>query len=270
MDDKSNDDHEICHLLGGLGGYLAQFVLFVFVLASLLAKRMLESPQRPMKVWAMDVSKQGFSSLAAHICNMITAILAADLIHKARTSACSWYFVVFTADTTVGVSITILLHNLVVRTARWFERNRYAKLQADTNPDTMWGHVVDQRWFNYLARCGYYGDPPSFKPWMWQSLEWTIVNIIARILCGLLVIGIGPYGLVHAAGLLDRIFAGHPQLLLAFVMVMCPIGMNIIQALIQDMVLKWSNKTKGVKVSRFVDSEQEVIEIVNDGWSDED
>jgi hypothetical protein len=35
--------------------------------------------------------------------------------------------------------------------------------------------------------------------------------------------------LVHVAGVLDRAFNGHPMLLLFFVMIMCPLCMNLLQ-----------------------------------------
>lgn len=232
--------------------------------------RRFESPRRTLKVWAMDVSKQAFSALAAHMCNMITAILAAGTVASSVASECSWYFIVYSVDTSIGVTLTIILHNLVTSTARRIQRNSYSRLQAETNPVAAWGHVVNQRWFDYLARCGYYGDPPALKPWIWQIGEWTLVTIVARALCASLVILLGRYGLVNAANFIDDLFAGHPKLLLLFVMVMCPVFMNIAQAFIQDAVLRWRQRAKNVKVSRFVDSEQEVVEIVNDGWSDDD
>lgn len=42
------------------------------------------------------------------------------------------------------------------------------------------------------------------------------------------VIGCKPI-LVPAAGVLDAVFRGHPVLLLFFVMIMCPMTMNILQ-----------------------------------------
>lgn len=270
MDELSGREPGQCRLLEGPVAIIAQLALCAFVLASLFLKRALESPRRTIKVWAMDVSKQGFSALAAHLCNMITAILAAGLVHSSRASECSWYFVVYSIDTSIGVTLTILLHNLVISTARQLQRNSYSRLEATTNPVASWGTVVNQRWFDYLARCGYYGDPPALKPWLWQIGEWTLVTVLARAFCASLVILLGRYGLVDAANFIDRLFAGHPKLLLLFVMVMCPVFMNIVQAFIQDAVLRWRRRAKNGKVSRYVDSEQEVVEIVNDGWSDDE
>lgn len=45
--------------------------------------------------------------------------------------------------------------------------------------------------------------------------------------------------LVRIAWLLDASFAGHPNALLAFVMVVCPLLMNMAQLLVQDWVLRW-------------------------------
>lgn len=219
-----------------------------------------------MIVWAMDVSKQFFSSLAAHVCNMIIAILAAASIQKLQTSACSWYFVVFTIDTTVGVAIAILLHRLIVAAACKLQKDSYIHLQTEVGSKNDWESAMHLRWFNYLASCGYYGNPPSWKPWLWQLAEWTLVTILARALCGSLVLFLGRYGLVQLALLLDEFFEGHPNMLLLFVMVMCPITMNIIQAWIQDAYLKRQSKAKAA--SRFVDEDHEVIELASDGWSD--
>ena len=49
---------------GGLPGYLAQFMLFVVAFGSLMLKRHREQPQRPLRVWGMDVSKQVWGSSA--------------------------------------------------------------------------------------------------------------------------------------------------------------------------------------------------------------
>ncbi|GMH37478.1 hypothetical protein BSKO_05351 [Bryopsis sp. KO-2023] len=264
----SSDERDECRLLDGPVAYLAQVFLFGFVLGSLLIKRSLESPKRPMKVWAMDVSKQAFSSIAAHLCNMLIAILASVNVRASSSSECSWYFVVYTIDTTIGVSLTILLHRLIIRGAQWLQQNRYEKLQPEEDTDSMWKHAVQRRWFDYIATCGNYGNPPSMIPWIWQMGEWTLVTVIARGVCGTLVVTLGQYGLVSAAGLLDDIFDNRPDLLLLFVMVMCPILMNLVQAWVQDAVLKWRRMRQGFQAQGFVEGEVEVISIVEDGWSD--
>ena len=50
---------------------------------------------RPVKVWGLDVSKQGISMLAAHICGMLIALVAQRAATE-QSSECSWYFFAFT------------------------------------------------------------------------------------------------------------------------------------------------------------------------------
>jgi len=45
-----------------------------------VAYRSLEHPQRPYKVWSMDVSKQVVSSAAAHVCGMGIRLLNAPVV----------------------------------------------------------------------------------------------------------------------------------------------------------------------------------------------
>lgn len=49
-----------------------------------------EFPQRPLLVWCLDTSKQGVSSVAAHVCGMLLALLAHSSTATVGTSECSW------------------------------------------------------------------------------------------------------------------------------------------------------------------------------------
>lgn len=50
---------------------------------------------------------------------------------------------------------------------------------------------------------------------------------IAECCCMQVILGRGI--LIHVAALLDKTFRGHPNALLYFVMVMCPLCMNLVQ-----------------------------------------
>lgn len=54
-------------MLGGLFSYGVQLLLALSALLTLLYKRWVERPQRPVKIWAMDVSKQAAGSGVAHV-----------------------------------------------------------------------------------------------------------------------------------------------------------------------------------------------------------
>jgi hypothetical protein len=52
-----------------------QLALGGLALLSLVFKRWRERPQRPVKVWFFDVSKQVFGSVLVHVANVVMSIL---------------------------------------------------------------------------------------------------------------------------------------------------------------------------------------------------
>ena len=227
-----------------------------------------------------------------------------------ETSACAWYFVAFTFDTTLGVGLAVLMHKLLVRAAR-------AWLAAATADSV--GTLRKRGWAATIASCGDYGaapglqsyghptlpeggvprtlraslrlgaanrcssqqsfrakacrqcrhcspdsatrdcylpniydfvlpmsrrachercvvqglrrvtgDPPSWQRWAVQMAEWVAATVIARAMCGVVVVGARRL-LVGVARLLDGAFAGHPTAELFSVMLAGPLAMNLIQ-----------------------------------------
>lgn len=216
---------EQCRLLAGPAAVWAQAVLALLAFGSLVYKRHRERPQRALEIWALDVSKQVVSMFAAHVCGMLIALLAHH--SSTQSSECAWYFVAYTFDTTLGLGLTVAFHKTVIRFAKCWKKRHAARLT-----------VSSDRWFDIVAQCGDYGEPPSLLRWWIQMVEWVLCVVGARAVCGTLVIVLGPV-LVHAARLLDWLFQGHPTLLLFAVMIICPLLMNMIQVLIQDAILMW-------------------------------
>ena len=111
---------------------------------------------------------------------------------------CCRYFVAFSFDTTLGVSIAILFHKAAVK---------WAKQQAAHQ------QLDEMTWQKALAECGSYGewislllltiimhisspsrirlcnvgDPPSFIRFYIQLAEFSIAVIVGRVICGSLV-----------------------------------------------------------------------------------
>ena len=63
-----------CSLLGPFA-LLVQGALGALALLSLVYKRWRERPQRPLKIWFFDVSKQVFGSVLVHIANIFMSML---------------------------------------------------------------------------------------------------------------------------------------------------------------------------------------------------
>ena len=82
-----------CKLLGSFS-LLIQLALGGLALLSLVYKRWRERPQRPLKVWAFDVSKQVFGSAMLHLLNVLMSMFSAGQIEirpQYRPNPCSFY-----------------------------------------------------------------------------------------------------------------------------------------------------------------------------------
>ncbi len=73
QDDAASGSGE-CRLLGPFA-ILVQLALGGLALLSLVYKRWRERPQRPVKIWFFDVSKQVFGSVLVHIVNVFMSML---------------------------------------------------------------------------------------------------------------------------------------------------------------------------------------------------
>jgi hypothetical protein len=72
--DQTQDNGE-CQLLGPFA-ILVQGSLGCFALLALVYKRWRERPQRPVKIWFFDVSKQVVGSVLVHIANLLMSMLS--------------------------------------------------------------------------------------------------------------------------------------------------------------------------------------------------
>jgi hypothetical protein len=165
------------HTHAGAAGGLAQGLLFVFALGSLLYKRNSETPKRPLRVWAFDVSKQGLSSLAAHVSGMMWSFV----LSGEDASECAFYFLVFTVDTTVGVALALALHRRAVEAARRACERTAGGLGLTAAPQPAAARPLSARelaWAAAVSRSGQYGEPPSSRVWGAQLAVWCACVIL--------------------------------------------------------------------------------------------
>lgn len=69
-----DDDKGECRLLGPFALFV-QLALGALALTSLVYKRWRERPQRPIKIWFFDASKQVFGSVLVHVANVFMSML---------------------------------------------------------------------------------------------------------------------------------------------------------------------------------------------------
>ena len=88
-----NDEGGECRLLGPFSVFV-QIALGSLALLSLVYKRWRERPQRPVKIWAFDVSKQVFGSVMLHMLNLVMSMFSAgqlEIRSSYKPNPCSFY-----------------------------------------------------------------------------------------------------------------------------------------------------------------------------------
>ncbi|CAI4216464.1 unnamed protein product [Parascedosporium putredinis] len=198
-------------------------------------KRWRERPQRPVKIWFFDVSKQVFGSVLVHIANVFMSMLtsgrfsfetadspigpmATMLLRRDdddySPNPCSFYLLNLGIDTTLGIPILIYLLRLWTGVASL----------------TRFGQPPQS------IQSGNYGDPPNWRWWLKQSLLYfcglfgmkTVVLIILVLFPSISRIGDWALGWTE----------GNEKLQIFFVMMLFPLIMNALQYYIIDSFIK--------------------------------
>lgn len=105
--DNGDEENGECRLLGPFS-ILVQAALGALALLSLVFKRWRERPQRPLKVWGFDVSKQVFGSAMLHLANLLMSMFSAGQLEIQSTykpNPCSFYLL----NLGIDVSLSPLL-----------------------------------------------------------------------------------------------------------------------------------------------------------------
>ncbi|KAL4998125.1 vacuolar membrane protein-domain-containing protein [Aspergillus recurvatus] len=211
-----DDDNGECRLLGPFS-LLVQAALGMLALLSLVYKRWRERPQRPVKVWAFDASKQVFGSSMLHLFNLLMSMFSAgqfEITSKYRPNPCSFYLLNLGIDTTLGIPILIfILHFL----------NRLAKYTPLANPLES-------------IESGNYGDPPRVGWWFKQSMIYFL-GLLGMKICVFFLIQMVPL-IVKVGDWALRWTEGNTAIQIIFVMLIFPVIMNAIQYYIIDIFIK--------------------------------
>ncbi|KAK8019550.1 hypothetical protein PG990_004688 [Apiospora arundinis] len=232
-DEPSSGGQGECRLLGPFA-LLVQLALGGLALMSLVYKRWRERPQRPVKIWFFDASKQVFGSVLVHIANVFMSMLTsgrfsvkleptnvqavARLLRREDDAyvpnPCSFYLLNLAIDTTVGIPILIILLRVITGLASY----------------TPFGKPAES------IQSGYYGRPPNALWWLKQSLIY-FCGLFGMKICVLILFLVLPW--------ISRIgdwalgwTEGNERLQIVFVMMLFPLIMNAMQYYIIDGFIK--------------------------------
>lgn len=222
-----------CRLLGSFA-LLVQLALGGLALLSLVYKRWRERPQRPLKIWAFDVSKQVVGSVLVHVANVFMSMLtsgrfsikvepmsvqaAARLLRRDDDAyvpnPCSFYLLNLAIDTTLGIPILIILLRVFTGLASY----------------TPFGKPAES------IQSGHYGSPPKTWWWLKQSMIY-FCGLFGMKVCVLILFLMLPWIARvgdWALGWTD----GNEKLQIVFVMMLFPLIMNAMQYYIIDSFIK--------------------------------
>ncbi|RVD86434.1 uncharacterized protein DFL_004710 [Arthrobotrys flagrans] len=232
-DDPKDHDEGECELLGSFALFV-QAALGFLALSSLVYKRWRERPQRPVKIWFFDVSKQVVGSILVHIANLVLALLSSGKFDTTPHPAQS---------TTVGIAILIYALRAITY---------LCELLPPDNP------------FSYGITSGDYGSPPKASSWIKQSVLYfaglMFMKLIVAILFAIFPIVLGKFG-----DFLLGWTEGNRKVQIAFVMFIFPLIMNAVQYYIIDIFIK-KQETK----APHLDDEERVPIARSDNDDDDD
>ncbi|KAL6714643.1 hypothetical protein ACLMJK_008068 [Lecanora helva] len=216
-DSQPGAENGECKLLGPFA-LLVQGALGLLALLSLVYKRWRERPQRPVKIWAFDASKQVVGSALLHIANLLMSMLSSgELTIKAdhyQTNPCSFYLLNLAIDTTVGIPILVVLLRLLTYA--------FSLTPLGNPPESI--------------HSGNYGRPPKASWWLKQSFIYFI-GLLGMKFCVFIIFQLCPW-IIQVGDWALRWTEGNTMVQIFFVMLFFPVVMNAIQYYIIDSFIK--------------------------------
>ncbi|KAL9545603.1 hypothetical protein MBANPS3_007071 [Mucor bainieri] len=240
-----HDSQAGCQLMDGFGIFI-QLCLATTAFSTLIFKRQREQPQRPIRIWALDVSKQLAGGVMIHSLNVVAAVFFGVKPEEGQKSnPCVWYFLNIFVDTTLGIGI-------------------------------LWCILTG---FKYLVlrlqltgfQSGVYGEPPlveQLKKWSKQLL----VYIVSLILMKVIVVG-----LFHLCPWIEDFgdwvlqwTVGNYKLQVVFVMLIFPLVMNIMQFWVIDTFIKHKTDQKAHHTIRLTRDEEDAQTLLRPNEEEEE
>lgn len=213
-----------CRLIGNTLGYVIQLLLAIIVITFLLIRRHVEIPKRPIKIWCLDVGKLLIGGFFVHSANIIVSTY---ILNSNDSDECSWYFINFFVDCTLGVIIVYYTHKSIC-----YVINKLNNGESNT------------------TKIGYYNEPIDFLIWFKQNLIYLSSLLFNKIIITFLLF-ILRNQLTLFGNWLFTPFRDKPNLELVIVMIISPGILTTFQFWIFDIMLKrkisnLNNESEGI------------------------
>ncbi|KAL8943445.1 MAG: hypothetical protein Q9216_001083 [Gyalolechia sp. 2 TL-2023] len=210
-----------CQLLGEASIFI-QGALGGLALLSLVYKRWRERPQRPLKIWFFDVSKQVVGSVLLHVANLLMSMLSSGQFTvtlktdtgEYKANPCSFYLLNLAIDTTIGIPILIVLLRLLTY--------GFSLTPLGDPPESI--------------QSGHYGRPARVSWWLKQSFIYFL-GLLGMKACVFVIFQLCPW-IVRVGDWALKWTEGNATVQVFFVMLFFPVVMNAVQYYIIDGFIK--------------------------------
>ena len=220
-------------------GIVIQLILGSICLSSVLLKRFLEKPRRPLIIWFLDTLKQVIGQFTQHFTN----IFIAEKLGTLNGLSCEWYLYNLISDATLGIFFSwvfLKLLSYVLKNTKFeYKSGEYGKIKEESQESD-----EEVNW-----SCS------EFLP---QLLWWNLVVIMTKCVC--IIFCFETFFLFQTiANFLFKPINYNPKLKLVIVMIICPVMFNAIQFWLIDNLIKGRNSNQQEN-----QNEEEIIVNTND------
>ncbi|CAG8765975.1 4812_t:CDS:2 [Cetraspora pellucida] len=209
---------------------IVQIILGAFAFSTLIYKRHRERPQRPLRIWFYDVSKQMLGASMVHGLNIIVSYISGSSEADDK-NPCVWYFLNIFVDCTVGVFILSI----------FLKAAQYVASTIGING----------------VKSGEYGEPPRFEWWARQTVAFIICILFMKIVIVIIFRRL-PFLFDFGEWFLGWTLYD-PKLQVVFVMLIFPLLMNTVQFWLVDQVIK--KKVEGGKLEDSRDEDHVFLPV---------
>ena len=169
-DSRAGAENGECRLLGPFALFI-QGALGVLALLSLVYKRWRERPQRPIKIWAFDASKQVVGSALLHVANLLMSMFSSGQITpKAgdyEANPCSFYL--------LNLAIDVSRYNMPLKIRNQDNNANLARIDNHWDPHTDRPPAPSTLWLCPHPSC----QPPRINP-VWSLRSSTTSIVVAQ------------------------------------------------------------------------------------------
>lgn len=179
----------------------------------------MEKPKRPVLVWGFDCLKQAIGTIIEHFASLLLSVILEDT----KYDGCVWFIANYNLDLTVGLLFHYLFDKLILFVLKKIKKER-------------------DWWF---LETGKYGNPPRVCVFILQSVIFSIIVILSKIIETVLLLVILKRPVLFLSNWCLSFLRSNRHVEIIIVMGIYPIIMSTLSFVVQDSLLKNDGSSGG-------------------------